>query len=62
MIPKWYGSLADYVEELTEQTSQIPEHLQYYIDYDRMGRDMELSGDFYTIETSFDDVHVFWSH
>ena len=57
-----YKSLADYAEELTEDTSQIPENLVYYIDYERMGRDMEMSGDVYTIETSFEEVHVFWSH
>ncbi len=37
-----YKSLADYAEELTEDTSQIPENLVWYIDYERMGRDMEL--------------------
>lgn len=57
-----YKSLADYAEELTEGTSQIPENLAYYIDYERMGRDMELSGDIYTIETAYDEVHIFWSH
>ena len=57
-----FKSLADYAEELTEGTTEIPEHLQYYIDYERMGRDMELSGDIYTIETSHDEVHIFWSH
>jgi len=31
-------------------------------DYERMGRDMDLSGDIYTIETAYDEVHVFWSH
>ncbi|CAA0121076.1 Uncharacterised protein [Halioglobus japonicus] len=57
-----YTSLADYAEELTESTSDIPEHLAYYIDYERMGRDMGFSGDIYTIETAHDEVHVFWSH
>ena len=57
-----YTSLADYAQEWTENTSEVPEHLQHYIDYERMGRDMELSGDIYTIETAFDEVHVFWSH
>lgn len=28
-----YASLADYAEELTEETTQIPEHLAFYIDY-----------------------------
>lgn len=57
-----YLSLADYAEELTEQTGDIPQHLQFYIDYEKMGRDMELSGDTFTTETAHDQVHVFWSH
>jgi len=57
-----YNSLADYAEELTSDTSEIPSHLENYIDYERMGRDMELSGDIYTIETAHDEVHIFWNH
>ncbi len=57
-----YKSMADYAEELTEQTSQIPEHLQYYIDYEKMGRDMELNGDVFTIETGYEEVHIFWNN
>ena len=57
-----YTSLADYAQELTEDTSQIPENLAFYIDYERMGRDMEMSGDIYTIETAHDEVHIFWNH
>ncbi|WP_330178541.1 antirestriction protein ArdA [Candidatus Vondammii sp. HM_W22] len=57
-----YKSLDDYAEELTDNTSEIPENLAYYIDYERMGRDMEMSGDIYTIETAHDEVHIFWSH
>jgi len=57
-----YASLSDYAEELTEGTTQIPKHLVYYIDYERMGRDMELSGDIFTIETGYQEVHIFWSH
>ena len=57
-----YSSLPDYAQELTEQTSDVPESLAYYIDYERMGRDMELSGDIFTIKTGFEEVHVFWSH
>lgn len=54
-----YNSLADYAEELTEGCHQIPENIAYYIDYERMGRDMEMSGDIFTIETARDEVHVF---
>lgn len=57
-----YKSLADYAQELTGETTQIPETLAYYIDYERMGRDMELSGDIYTIKTGYEELHVFWSH
>lgn len=56
-----YQSLADYAEELTEQTTQIPENIVYYIDYERMGRDMELSGDIFTIETGYGEIYIFWS-
>ncbi|GAB2695058.1 antirestriction protein ArdA [Aliiglaciecola aliphaticivorans] len=60
----YYGcfiSVSDYAQELTEQTSDIPEHLQLYIDYEKMGRDMEMSGDIITIKTQHDKVHIFWS-
>lgn len=54
-------SLADYAQELTEETSQIPQHLVHYIDYDRMARDMEMNGDVFTIEISHNEVHIFWN-
>lgn len=57
-----YKSLADYVQELTEETTQIPESLSYYIDYERMGRDMELGGDIFTIEIGYETVCIFWNH
>lgn len=56
-----HRSLADYAQELTEETSDIPSHLINYIDYEKMARDMEMSGDVFTIETAWDQVHVFWS-
>ena len=56
-----YTSLADYAQELTEQTSEVPKHLEFYIDYEKMGRDMDLSGDIFTIETAHDEVHIFFS-
>ena len=57
-----YRSVADFAQELTEETSKIPEHLENYIDYDAMGRDLEMGGDIFTIETSYDEVHIFWSN
>jgi len=57
-----YTCIGNFAEELTESTTQIPNNLVYYIDYRRMGRDMELSGDIFTVITAHDEVHVFWSH
>lgn len=55
-----YGSLADFAEEFTADTMEVPEALAFYIDYAAMGRDMELNGDIFTIEMAHDEVHVFW--
>lgn len=54
-----YDSLADYAEELTTGTSEVPEHLSHYIEYDRMGRDMKMIGDICTVETAHNEVNVF---
>lgn len=55
-----YESLADWVQELTEETTVIPEALRNYIDWEAMARDAQLNGDVFTLETSHDQVHVFW--
>jgi antirestriction protein len=53
-------SLADYMEELTVESGvTILETLRYYIDWEAMARDAEMSGEFFTIETARDEVHVF---
>ncbi len=54
-----YSSVADFAQEITEQTTQIPANLQYYIDYERMACDLEMS-DILAIETGFEEVHIFW--
>jgi antirestriction protein len=54
-----HASLADYVQELTEQTTAIPESLRYYIDWKAMARDVEMSGDLFSLELAHDEVHVF---
>lgn len=56
-----YSSLAEYAQELTEQTTEIPQNLSHYINYEAMARDMEMSGDVFTIETGFEEVHIFWN-
>lgn len=56
-------SLAMYAQQLTEDCGpEIPDNIAFYIDYDAMGRDMEINGDIFTIETAYDEVHVFWAH
>ncbi|MCF6344060.1 MAG: antirestriction protein ArdA [Devosiaceae bacterium] len=57
-----YKSLADFAQELTEQSTKIPQNLAYYIDYEAMAKDMQMSGDVFTIELSFEQSHVFWAH
>ena len=57
-----HESVADFAEELTTDTTEIPEGLAFYIDYEKMGRDMELGGDIFTIETGYREVHIFWNH
>jgi antirestriction protein len=56
-----FERLADCFQELTEETTQIPESLRLYIDYEAMARDAVLSGDVFTVETAHDEVHVFWT-
>ena len=57
-----YESLADFAEELTESTTEIPKNLKYYIDYKSMARDMEMNGDIFSIETAYKEIHVFWNN
>lgn len=54
-----HASLADYMQDTTEETTAIPHALRYYIDWQAMARDAELNGDLFTIQTAHDAVHVF---
>ncbi|KCZ63016.1 antirestriction protein ArdA, partial [Hyphomonas atlantica] len=54
-----YCSTADFVQEMTEQSTEIPKSLQYYIDWESMARDCEIN-DILTIETGFEAIHIFW--
>lgn len=56
-----HTDLSDFAESLCRDCEgEIPKQLEYYIDWKSMGRDMELSGDIFTIETST-GTHVFWN-
>jgi antirestriction protein len=56
-----YASLADYAES-TMDGVEIPASVAPYVDYEGMGRDMEMNGDIFTIELGFDEVLIFVSH
>lgn len=54
-----FESLADFVQGLTEDTGEIPEHLRFYIDWEAMARDAEMSGAVFTVQTAHNEIHVF---
>lgn len=45
-----YGTAEDYAQEIIEETTDIPENLRYYIDYEAIARDMQLNGEIVEIE------------
>lgn len=57
-----YSDLADYVQGITEECVAIPESLRFYIDWQAVARESEMSGDMFTIQTAYDEVHVFTGH
>lgn len=54
-----FSSVADYMQELTEECTAIPESLRFYIDWQAMARDAEMSGDVLTVQTAPDEIHIF---
>ena len=56
-----YTSLADFADQLTSETTDIPSNLYPYIDFEAMGWDLEIS-DVFFVETDYKVIHVFWSH
>ena len=55
-----YDSLADYALESTESSGpDIPENLANYIDYERMGEDLRLSGDITFLRASPNRLYIF---
>ena len=53
-----YEGIGDYAREMTKSCTEIPHSIEYYIDYDSMGKDMLLD-DLFTLETDYNEVHVF---
>jgi antirestriction protein len=61
-----FSSAGDYAHHFigdlyADVLKQLPEFIRFAIDYDAIGRDLELGGDIFTIEID-GDVHVFAGH
>lgn len=59
-----YTSLEDFAYEMCDECgdlSLVPKHLQYYVDFASLGRDMDWSGDIFTISTN-QGLCVFWNN
>lgn len=41
-VDLYNDTAADYAQEITEETTTIPEHIRYYIDYEALARDLKL--------------------
>lgn len=52
-----YDSEEDFAMSFAEETMTIPDHLSYYIDYEKMSRDLFIN-DFFSIDID-NKVHVF---
>jgi antirestriction protein len=57
-----YESVEDYVEEVTRECQEIPEWVDYYIDWKSMARDWQMSGDIWSDEVGYNRVHIFRSY
>lgn len=54
-VEVFHCSRADYAQEITESCYDVPEYLIYYVNYDAMGRDMEINGEIIEVEH---DVYI----
>jgi hypothetical protein len=54
-----HNSLGDCVKELMIASSDMPEWLASYIDWEKIGKDWKLSGDLIAIETDEKRFHLF---
>lgn len=53
-----FESISGFAENFSDQAGEIPSSLRPYIDFEAMGNDMGI----FTIETGYQEVHVFWNH
>ena len=56
-----WESEEEFAENLAEDTMEIPEHLQYYIDYEKIARDLFIN-DYFSAKGDDYKVYVFSRH
>jgi antirestriction protein len=56
-----WSSLEEYAEESFRECYDIPEYLDYYIDWGKVARDLDYSGDVWTATASGSSFYVFRS-
>lgn len=53
-----WDSEEDYAQDLAEETMDIPEHLSFYIDFERLARDLFIN-DYYSADGEGGKIYVF---
>jgi len=53
-----WDSEEDFAENLADETMEIPEHLQFYIDYEKLARDLFIN-DYFSVKGESGQVFVF---
>jgi hypothetical protein len=52
------GTASDYAYDLINETTEIPDNLRYYIDYDAIARDMKINGEITEMERELIVTHA----
>lgn len=53
-----WDSEESFAENLADETMEIPEHLQYYIDYEKLARDLFVN-DYFSVQGESGQIYVF---
>jgi antirestriction protein len=56
-----FETLQDYAQDIIQELYNVPEHLLFYLDYDKFIRDMEMSGDIDTYYLN-GKYHIFYTN
>ena len=50
MVCFFEGTSSDYAYDLINETTEVPEHLRFYIEYEAITRDIKINGEIAEIE------------